>query len=89
MQFIVRQCHGITFTVVQIFVINSCSSCVVCGKLQKYCIYIFKILNLMVLIVKVNKGVHGIKYYKFIWCIYIYEGRSEINASYLFPWKLH
>ena len=19
----------------------------------------------------------------------IYEGRSEINASYLFPWKLH
>jgi len=22
-------------------------------------------------------------------CMCIYEGRSKINASYLFPWKLH
>jgi len=23
------------------------------------------------------------------WRLRMYEGRSEINASYLFPWKLH
>jgi hypothetical protein len=56
------QCYGIPFTVVQFFVINAYSSCVVYGKFNKYYTYIVKILKLMVLIVKVHSEVYSIKY---------------------------
>jgi len=57
------------------FVINDCCNCVACGTFNiKYCTYIFKILELLLVIlnVKLYKGVHSIKYYKDINCIYKY-----------------